>query len=273
MTATITLADIHDPARAGVGLVRSPDEVSRLGTVLGVWAHPDDEVYLSGGLLAAAAAAGQRVVVVTATRGERGTDDPARWPPARLAGVRETEIARSMAVLDGGHGRIEHRFLGAAAGVCHLDGGLRPDASADVIDELAAVVDEVAPDTVLTFGPDGMTGHSDHRAVSAWTDRALAVTGRQPRVLHAVMTDGWVREFGPMVTAMDDGQDVFPAWPADSLAVDVVLDGDALGVKLAALRAQASQTGPTERAAGTELYRAMVAGEWFRPAPGPAGSS
>ena len=46
-----------------------------LGTVLGVWAHPDDEAYLAGGLMAAAVDAGARVVCVTATRGERGTPD------------------------------------------------------------------------------------------------------------------------------------------------------------------------------------------------------
>ena len=44
-----------------------------LGTVLGVWAHPDDEAYLSSGLMAAARDAGHRVVVATATYGERGS--------------------------------------------------------------------------------------------------------------------------------------------------------------------------------------------------------
>ena len=39
-----------------------------LGTILGVWAHPDDDIYLSAGLMAVAAAAGERVVDVTATR-------------------------------------------------------------------------------------------------------------------------------------------------------------------------------------------------------------
>ena len=40
-----------------------------VGTLLGVWAHPDDEIYLSAGLMAATRAAGHRVVVATATRG------------------------------------------------------------------------------------------------------------------------------------------------------------------------------------------------------------
>jgi hypothetical protein len=49
-------------------------------TLLGVWAHPDDEAYLSAGLLASAVDAGWRVVVATATRGEIGTDDPEGCP-------------------------------------------------------------------------------------------------------------------------------------------------------------------------------------------------
>ncbi|MGH3589327.1 MAG: PIG-L deacetylase family protein, partial [Pseudonocardia sp.] len=44
-----------------------------LGTILGVWAHPDDETYLCGGLMARAARSGDRVVCVTATRGEQGS--------------------------------------------------------------------------------------------------------------------------------------------------------------------------------------------------------
>ena len=56
--------------------------ISALGTIMGIWAHPDDEAYLSSGLMAAARRRGDRVVVVTATAGEHGTDDPATWPPA-----------------------------------------------------------------------------------------------------------------------------------------------------------------------------------------------
>ena len=63
-------------------------EVADLGTILSVWAHPDDETFLAAGHMAATADAGARVVCVSATAGERGTDDPGRWPPDRLAQVR-----------------------------------------------------------------------------------------------------------------------------------------------------------------------------------------
>jgi LmbE family N-acetylglucosaminyl deacetylase len=56
----------------------TPEE---LGTTLSVWAHPDDESYLAGGVMAAAAGHGRRVVCVSATAGEHGTTDLATWPP------------------------------------------------------------------------------------------------------------------------------------------------------------------------------------------------
>jgi hypothetical protein len=40
--------------------VRAPEDVAALGTVLGVWAHPDDEAYLSAGLMALARDVGNR---------------------------------------------------------------------------------------------------------------------------------------------------------------------------------------------------------------------
>lgn len=242
--------------------VRHPHDVAALGTVLGVWAHPDDELYLSGGVLAAAVAAGQRVVVVTATRGEHGTDDPARWPPARLAAERSREIVASLAAL----GPVEHRFLGADR--CHLDGALARDPGRETVDELAAIVAEVAPDTVLTFGPDGLTGHGDHRAVSAWTDRALRRVPSTPRLLHAVVTQRWLQRVGEFVAPMDDAGDAFLPCPDDALVVDLELDGELLDRKIAALRAQATQTASLEAAVGAERYRIAAAGEWFREAPG-----
>jgi GlcNAc-PI de-N-acetylase len=81
----------YDDAMSG-GVVDSRSGVAALGTILGVWAHPDDEAYLSGGLMAMARDLGSRVVCVTATRGELGTTDPVAWPPTRLATARRRQV-------------------------------------------------------------------------------------------------------------------------------------------------------------------------------------
>src|SRR5438046_2973350 len=111
------------------------DPAARLGTILGVWAHPDDETYLSAGLMAAAARSGGRVVCVTATRGERGSWDEERWPSATLGDVREDELLRSLAIL----GVSDHRFLGYADGQC------ADVATDEAIAKVAAVIEEVRP--------------------------------------------------------------------------------------------------------------------------------
>ncbi len=140
-----------------------------LGTILGVWAHPDDEAYLSAGLMARAREWGQRVVVVTATRGERGTSDPLRWPPRRLARVRQAELGASLAAL----GVSEHRFLD------YVDGTLAAQDNVVGVRRIAAIMAEVVPDTIVTFGPDGLTGHSDHRRISTWTMLARMLSARR----------------------------------------------------------------------------------------------
>src|SRR5689334_19924197 len=96
-------------------MTTSTSSFDTVGVLLGVWAHPDDEAYLSSGLMARARAAGSRVVVATATRGEAGTDDPAGWPPERLAAIREREMAASLAALD----VREHFWLGYRDGELH----------------------------------------------------------------------------------------------------------------------------------------------------------
>src|SRR5262245_55330206 len=138
-------------------------DVPDLGTILGVWAHPDDEAYLSAGVMAMATRAGSRVVCVTATRGELGSLDVERWPLATLAEVRTGEMAASLDVL----GVREHHWLDYPDGACaHIP-------ETDAVARLAGIMVDVAPDTVLTFGPDGMTGHLDHQTVCDWTTKAF----------------------------------------------------------------------------------------------------
>src|SRR5262245_16375399 len=124
-----------------------------LGTVLGIWAHPDDEAYLMAGTALVAAAAGPTIACVTATVGDAGESaDEGGWPHARLGALRRQEIADTLAVLD----IRDHTWLDLK------DGGLADVDRATGVALLTAVIERVQPDTVLTFGRDGMTGHPDH---------------------------------------------------------------------------------------------------------------
>lgn len=238
--------------------------VRSLGTILGVWAHPDDECYLSAGLMALASAAGARVVCVTATRGERGTDDPENWPPERLAPVREREMERSMSIL----GVDEHRWLD------HCDGEVAEVPDEVGVAQIEEIVAEVRPDTVITFGPDGMTGHGDHITVGRWATIAATRADSATRVLHAA-TDCSVmadvdHHFDTFPVYGDDGP---PLVSREAASLVLELPDTTIEQKIAALRAQPSQTEPLVAHMGEADYRHWVSVEVFVDGPRPAGST
>src|SRR4051794_41526661 len=74
-------------------------------TVLGIFAHPDDESLACGGTLARLADAGCRVVVVCASRGEAGSiSDPSLVPDGDLGRVRSSELIDACPVLGAAEG-------------------------------------------------------------------------------------------------------------------------------------------------------------------------
>jgi LmbE family N-acetylglucosaminyl deacetylase len=235
---------------------RPAQQVAALGCILGVWAHPDDEAYLSAGLMALATAAGQRVVHVTATLGELGTDDPVRWPPARLARHRRLELDAALAAV----GVEEHHILG------HRDGTLRSVPAEPAVSEVGRLLDAVRPDTIVTFGPDGMTGHDDHRVVSTWVRSAWERNERRGRLLQATTTEAWAERFAEVndVVGAFSYDDELPVRRRhDELAVHLELPEAVLDRKVDALRAHASQTGSLERLLGAERYRTWWGTESF----------
>lgn len=243
----------HDTSRPGRG-------VAGLGTILSIWAHPDDESYLAAGIMASARDNGQRVVCVSATAGEHGTPDPVTWPPERLGRIRRWEASAAMGVL----GVAEHRFLGFE------DGSLAAD---DVhgIECIEALLGEIRPDTVLTFGSDGITFHPDHVAVHHWVTLAWHRRGGPGRLLYAANSVEYLERF----------RDRFEEWdmymsdqrptgvPRRQLALHAELSGAELDRKLAALRAMWSQTAGVLAIVGDDTYAAQVAEEAFVAAPAP----
>jgi LmbE family N-acetylglucosaminyl deacetylase len=165
--------------------IAGPKDVAQLGTILTVWAHPDDETFCAGGLLAAAVQNGQRVICVTATKGEAGSQDLERWPSKNMGSVRQDELDAALKIL----GITEHHFLDYHDGAC---------ASADQVEaanQVTTFITKYQPDTILTFGPDGLTGHPDHATVSGWVDDAVELANHKPTIYHAVLTVGQYKKY------------------------------------------------------------------------------
>ncbi len=128
--------------------------------VLAVYAHPDDPEISSGGTLARWASSGSEVHILTTTRGDKGTSDPAA-DPDELARTRVDESAAAARVL-------------GVAGVHHLDypdGDLDDDRSlrADLVRYIRRLRPDVVlgPDPTAVFFGDSYVNHRDHR-VTGW---------------------------------------------------------------------------------------------------------
>ncbi len=124
--------------------------------VLAVFAHPDDERVI-GPLLSRLAREGRETHLVIATDGAKGIRDFAKIPAGpELAAARAKEASCAAERL----GVRKLHVLGLP------DGGL---ASFDVLGRLrsalVSIVDSLRPAAIITFGPEGGTGHPDHRLV------------------------------------------------------------------------------------------------------------
>ena len=230
--------------------------MDELGTILGVWAHPDDETYLTAGLMARAVRNGSRVICVTATRGEGGSMDDEKWPPETMGEVRTRELERGLQIL----GVDEHEWLDLPD--VDMDTGLPDEGYARVRDLVA----EVQPDTILSFGPDGMTDHAAHKDVSRWATTALREAGKPgSRVLYATVTPEWAEEFLPVWEPFN----VFrpgtpPITPREELAIHYELPPDILEMKVEAISAHESQVASIIEAVGADVWWKEMSLEAFR---------
>jgi LmbE family N-acetylglucosaminyl deacetylase len=243
-------------------------------------AHPGDEAFGFAGAIASAAAEGAYVVVVCATR---GYFDPriSMKPPApggrnrdlleslgwrNLDTVREDEMRRSAALL----GVNVLRMLDYA------EGDLPTVDYHHLVGRLVEPIRMHQPEVVLTFGPDGVTGDSDHatlsRAVADAVQQASEpqsyeddleedqVAWRIAKLYHLVVQPEGLEILGGMAP---DG--IYGTPEAAGPTVDLAL-GELVALKLAAIERHVSQTGSDGPFAGWDPGRrdAWLADEHYR---------
>lgn len=155
--------------------MKMPD-IRELGSILGIWAHPDDETYSMAGVFLLAKQAGQKTTCITATRGEQGVQDEIRWPKSELADIRSQEMKNVMRALG-----VDHHYW-----LDYADGNCSSEDSEEAIDKIVEIIKTHKPDTIFTFGPDGMTGHDDHKTVSSWTSVAVKKSNSDARIYHVI---------------------------------------------------------------------------------------
>jgi len=215
--------------------LKTQNDLKKLGTILSVWAHPDDESYTAAGIMAACIKNLQQVICVTATKGEAGVQDPKRWPPETLGEVRAHELQDALKAL----GIVKHHWLGYKDGRCER---VRP---LEAINRLLAYINLYKPDTILTFGPEGFTGHPDHAAVSRWVTATLEYAPYHPAVYHVVLDENL---YDKHMKEVDKKLNVFynidkpPFADPAECEIDFELPPEILAQKRKALEAMPSQT-------------------------------
>lgn len=154
---------------------------------MGIWAHPDDETWGSAGVMAAAIDNGQKVVCVVATKGEAGkTAHPDNSSKQSVSQIREDELKNALNII----GIDDLRLMN------YSDGHLEEVSEENAVTNLLKIINEVKPDTILTFEPNGITGHNDHKIVSKWSQAAIAQLDTKPVIYGACETRERYEEFG-----------------------------------------------------------------------------
>jgi len=140
---------------SGARRISSLVEETQSRSVLGVFAHPDDEILVAA-VLTDAVNRGCAVHTVTATKGTRGVPRHFAGDRAELARLREAELRR----------------FGDAIGVLGQevwdfpDGELYEANAEALLESVSDAIRRTCPDLVVTFDSmAGFTGHPDHRRI------------------------------------------------------------------------------------------------------------
>lgn len=157
-------------------------------TILGIFPHPDDE-NMTGQVFAKYARLGHKVYVIIATDGKGGTSVIKIPEGDSLGNLRQQESICACEKL----GINPPIFL-------HIDRldtkfGVRPylNGHKKLLEELKKYILQLQPDILITFGPDGEYGHSEH-----------IVTGAT--VIDLLLREGWVDKY-PLYFPIDKKED------------------------------------------------------------------
>ena len=194
------------------------------GPILLIFAHPDEESTSLAGTILKYTGQGVAVDLICATRGEKGTR---LGVPADIdtGAAREAEL-RAAAAMTG----IRNIYL-----LGYIDGEMHSADANEIANKVIEITKKVQPEIVITFGPDGISGHSDHVAIGKAATIAfetLVVQDRAPRKLYYVtIPDSFVPNASELGVATRPDSEV-------TTAIDII---DYIGVKIQVMATYKSQ--------------------------------
>ena len=239
-------------------MITSSDDLQRLGTIMGVWAHPDDETWASAGIMATSIDVGNHVAVLSATNGDAGqTADEARWARTSLREIRQQELRTALDSVG-----VNDLIL-----LDYSDDKLGEVDDKEAIAAISRHMNAVQPDTILTFEPNGITGHTDHKKASSWAIAAAKQQDTPAAVYGAVDTVSSYENVGKRAHELFNvyfATDKPDLYEEADLAICFKLPPEAQERKRAAFKAHASQTHVLlEHQVGKELIEQSLKQECF----------
>jgi len=168
------------------------------GSACAILAHPDDETII-GGTLAKLKDQGFELTVVYITSGDDGPDQTGRGLYGdALADEREKEAIQALEALGiptppvflkfpDGH---VHQYLDSVRGT------------------LLTLFEQVKPQILISFGPDGITGDWDHKATGQASEMAFDLCSSGNLLLHMAITKPFPPFYANGVAVSRDSVDV-----------------------------------------------------------------
>jgi N-acetylglucosamine malate deacetylase 2 len=206
--------------------------------MLVILSHPDDESFPIGGTLAKYAAEGVKITLICATRGEAGIPE---MQPEQAGQVREAELGQAAEVL----GVQKVQFLD------YQDGELDQVDPEEIVDQLVQAIRQMNPEAVITFGPDGISGHPDHLAIHHAATAAFERAKVEARLYYIAPSEATLQGCGVVPSVEVAGGPV--------AAIDV---SEHLVTKVRAMQSHSSQNPPFPGLPEEEAER-MACHEYF----------
>jgi LmbE family N-acetylglucosaminyl deacetylase len=167
--------------------------------ILGVFAHPDDETMVSP-ILARYARQGVEIYLAYATDGQRGAKPFSKIPAGEMLGkARRAEAACSAQTL-GAKPPIFFGVMDGDLGAMTSPIGKNTQA---VTEQVTKLLDQLHPDAIVTWGPEGGYGHPDHRLVSDAVTQAVQASSHSYPLFYVELdanalsksAQGFLKEF------------------------------------------------------------------------------
>ena len=140
--------------------------------LLGITAHPDDEVGAFGGTLLLCHSRGIETYVICLTAGQAATNRGNAQSDEELAAIRREEFAASCKILQVKDAQVLN----------YPDGALNRQDFYAVVGDLTRRIRIIKPHLILTMGSEGaITGHPDHAMASIYATMAFHWAARKDR--------------------------------------------------------------------------------------------